>query len=203
MTTSRSEKPRFLCDCDDVVVNYVQGFVSAVIATGVRDIKHDHKFDEWDLSKSLKLTEEEDNQVYSLINMPGFAQRLNPCPGAVEGMKEVMKLCDVIWVTSPLRSSPTWAFDRQHWLDAHFGGEQKVCSTHEKYAVDGLYFLDYKPEHTELWHKEHPMKMSMLWSTGINTARGVGVPSDVVLVDNWQVVLDLIKVTANTLAKLV
>ncbi len=198
--TSRS-KPRFLCDCDDVVVNYIQGFVSAVIATGVRDIKHDHKFDDWDLSKSLKLTKAEDDAVYSLINMPGFAQRLNPCEGAIHGMKEVMKLCDVVWVTSPLRTSPTWAFDRQQWLDKYFGAEQKVISTHEKYAVDGLYFLDDKPKHTELWLREHPMKLSMLWSTGRNTARGVGTPPGVTLVGNWETVLDLVKLTANTLAK--
>lgn len=196
--TSRS-KPRFLCDCDDVVANYVQGFVSAVVALGIRDIKYDHPFDEWDLSKSLKLTEVEDDAVYSLINLPGFAQRLNPLEGAVHGVKEIMKICDVIWVTSPLRSSPTWAYDRAQWLDKYFGAGQKIVSTHEKYAVDGDFFLDDKPKHTKLWQEAHPMKLTMLWSTGRNTARGVGAPPGVALVGNWKTVLDMVVLTANTL----
>lgn len=199
MTSPSENKPRFLSDVDDVVGNYVQAFVSAVVALGIRNIKHDHAFDDWDLSKSLKLTKGEDDAVYSLINLPGFAQRLNPCEGAIHGMKQIMQLCDVLWVTSPLSTSPTWAFDRQQWLDHYFGVGQKVVSTHEKYAVDGLYFLDDKPEHTKLWHAEHPMKVAMLWATGRNTMRGV--PEGVLLVHSWKDVLEIVKLTANTLGK--
>lgn len=190
-------RPRFLCDVDDVLANYVQGFVAAVLATGVRDIKMDHPFDDWDLSKSLGLTEEEDNKVYSLINMPGFATRLNPMPGAVEAVKKIAQIADVLFVTSPLKSSPTWAFDRTAWLQKHFGTEQgnKVASTGEKYAVSGDFLLDDKPEHCAEWHTENPLGLAMLWSTGRNLTKPP--PYGVAVVGNWPMVYALVEAKAD------
>lgn len=187
---------RFLCDVDDVVMDYVQGFVSAVMVTGVRNIKHDHAFDDWDLSKSLKLTEEEDNKVYSLINMPGFASMLHPLPGAVEGVKKIMKIADVIFVTSPLKSSPTWAYDRRLSLEKHFGEDVKICSTAEKYAVDGDFLNDDKPDHCAEWQAEHPEGTALLWSTGRNLANP---PHGVAIVGNWPLVYELVKARSNVL----
>lgn len=190
-------KPRFLCDVDDVVANYVQGFVAAVLATGVRNIKMDHPFDEWDLSKSLKLTEEEDNKVYSLINMPGFASMLQPLPDAVEGVTKIMEIADVIFVTSPLRSSPTWAYDRNLWLTKLFGEDSKVVSTHEKYTVDGDFLCDDKPKHCTLWQEEHPMGMAMMWSTGRNVKH---LPLGIPLVGNWDLAYKLVERRAGVMA---
>lgn len=198
MVMSFRSRPRFLCDVDDVVANYVQGFVSAVIATDVRPgIKQDHVFTEWDLSKSLQLTEEEDNKVYSLINMPGFASMLNPLPGAVEGVMKLMKIADVFFVTSPLKSSPTWAYDRRLWLEKLFGDDTKIVSTHEKFLVDGDFLLDDKPEHCSEWSAEHPFGWAMLWSTGRNAG---DVPLGVPLVGHWELVYKLVEKRANNLA---
>ncbi len=197
--SNKKTKPLFLCDVDDVVADFVQGFNAAVIATGVRDIKMDHVHTTWDLSKSLKLTKSEDQKVYSLVDMPGFASRLNPCVGAVDGVKKIMQVADVIWVTHELESSPTWVYDRRLWLEKYFGEGQKIVNTSEKYAVDGDYFLDDKPAHCAAWHAQHPRKMAMMWATGRN---GTDAPEGVALIGDWKVVLDTIKLTANTLAEL-
>lgn len=191
-TMTFRSRPRVLCDADDVLVDYVEGFTAAVISTGVRNIKMDHKYDQWDLSKSLKLSEEEDNKVYALINMPGFASKLNPLPGAVEGLKRVMEVADVLFVTSPLKSSPTWAYDRRLWFEKHFGEEQgeKIVSTAEKYAVDGDFLIDDKPEHCKSWQAEHPMGMALMWATGRNEGH---VPMGIGLVGNWPIVYELVK----------
>lgn len=190
-------RPRFLCDVDDVVMDYVQGFVAAVIATGVRSIKFDHPFTEWDLSKSLGLNEEEDNKVYSLINMPGFASMLNPLPGAVEGVKKIATIADVFFVTSPLKSSPTWAYDRRLSIEKHFGEDAKIISTHEKYTVDGDFLLDDKPDHCSEWSAEHPMGWALMWSTGRNVA---ALPPGVPLVGNWDLVYSLVEHRAKVMA---
>ena len=189
-------KPVFLCDVDDVVVDYVEGFTAAVITSGVRNITMSHTYDEWDLSKSLKLTKEEDQKVYALINMPGFAARLNPCAGAVDGIKRIQRIADVCWVTSPLRSSPTWAFDRREWLEHYFGEEQKIISTSEKHRVDGDFLLDDKPDHCKKWQHAHPLGNALLWSTGRNTR---AVPDGVLLVNTWPMVLELVRTRAKLL----
>lgn len=200
MTATFRSRPRFLCDVDDVLANYCQGFTACVISTGVRNIKMDHPYDDWDLSKSLGLTDEEEAKVYSLINMPGFATMLQPCPGAVDGLKKVMEMADVLFVTSPLKSSPTWAHDRRLWLEKYFGDEQgkKIVSTHEKYAVDGDFLLDDKPEHCAGWSAEHLMGIPLLWSTGRNTAK---IPNGVALVGNWLLVYELVKTRADMMRK--
>lgn len=190
-------RPRFLCDVDDVLANYVQGFVSAVIATGVRPgLSQNHKFDEWDLSKSLKLTDEEDDKVYSLINMPGFATMLNPLPGAVEGVTKIMEIADVFFLTSPLKSSPTWSYDRRLWLEKLFE-DAKIVSTSEKHTVDGDFLCDDKPVHCEEWQAEHPMGMSLMWATGRNEGQ---LPLGVALVGNWPLVYKLVEVRAKAMA---
>lgn len=188
-------RPRFLCDVDDVLASYVQGFTAAVIATGVRSILMDHPYDDWDLSKSLKLTDEEETKVYSLINSPGFASMLMPCAGAVDGLKAVMKVADVLFVTSPLKSSPTWAYDRRRWLEKYFGEEQgrKIISTSEKYAVDGDFLLDDKPEHCIEWQAEHPAGTALLWATGRNLA-GKLIHSTV---NSWELVYELVNLKAK------
>ncbi len=181
---------------DDVLADFVQGFTSAVLATGVRKLSPDHPYNEWDLSKSLNLSEEEDNKVYSLINMPGFATMLSPLPEAVAGLKKVMKIADVLFVTSPLKSSPTWAHDRRLWLEKQFGEEQgeKIVSTSEKYAVDGDFLLDDKPEHCSAWSKEQPTGMALLWATDRNNGPdAVGLTR----VNNWDLVYELVKLRAQ------
>ena len=190
MTTVTSpfrNKPRFLCDVDDVLANYKEGFIGAVNVSGVRVLKPDHVFTQWDLSKLLGLTDEEDDKVYALINQPGFAFNLNPFPGAIEGVQKIMEFADVQFVTSPLKTSPTWAYDRMHWLQKYFGEEQgaKVISTHEKYMVDGDFLCDDKPDHCVEWQGAHPAGMSILWLTPQNLRM---VPKHILGLSNWDMI---------------
>lgn len=180
-------RPRFLCDVDDVLANYKQGFIAAVNASGVRSLTYDHVFTDWDLSKSLGLTEEEDDKVYSLINLPGFAANLNPMPGAVEGVKKIAMVADVIFVTSPLKTSPTWTYDRMAWLKKQFGDEQgeKIISTAEKHAVDGDFLCDDKPAHCTEWQAEHPLGVAILWITPQNLRMA---PKNITGMASWDMV---------------
>ena len=188
MTTSTFRtRPRFLCDVDDVICNYKQGFIAAVNASGVRQLKPDHVFTDWDLSKSLGLTDTEDDKVYALINLPGFAQNLSPLPGAIEGVKKIMEIADVLFVTSPLKTSQTWGYDRMHWLQKYFGEEQgkKVVSTSEKYAVEGDFLLDDKPGHITEWQAQHPRGHAILWITPQNMHMA---PKNMVGLASWGMV---------------
>lgn len=182
-------KPTVLVDVDDVVVSFTRGFTAAVIATGVRDIDFDYPYSEWDLSKSLQLTKQEDDQIYALINMPGFASSLAPIPGAVENVKKLMTTCEVYFVTSPLDSSPTWAHDRQESLNSLFGKEHaRVVSTHFKATVGGDILVDDKPDNTAAWADAHPGGTAVLWLTGRNS-KSVYKPN-VLRTNNWQSVHD-------------
>jgi 5'(3')-deoxyribonucleotidase len=181
-----------LCDVDDVLANYKQGFIAAVNASGVRQLKPDHVFTDWDLSKSLGLTEEEDDEVYMLINQPGFAQNLAPLPGAVDGVRKIMEIADVLFVTSPLKTSPTWGYDRMHWLQKYFGEElgKKVVSTAEKHAIDGDFLCDDKPDHVVQWQAEHPRGRAILWITPQNMRMA---PRDVFGLASWGMVYAVVE----------
>lgn len=190
-------KPRFLCDVDDVLANYKQGFIAAVNYSGVRQLKPDHVFTEWDLSKSLGLTKEEDDEVYSIINLPEFAFNLVPFPGAVEGVRAIMKVADVQFVTSPLKTSPTWAYDRMRWLQKYFGEEQgvKITSTHEKFMVDGDFLCDDNPEHCVAWQAQHPTGTALLWLTPQNLH--MAQKTKVLGLASWGMVYSVVEGLAN------
>lgn len=164
--TFRSRK-RVLVDVDDVIVNFKQAFISAVIAKGLRNIDHTWRRSTWDLAKDLGLTDKEEKEAFSLINMPGVAdEMMNALPGAVEGVQNLMELADVYFITSPSKTSPTWSFDRRNWLVRHFGEEQgsKVGHVHDKFIVFGDFLVDDKPENVMLWKDAWPLSTAIYWS---------------------------------------
>lgn len=165
-TTIFHSRPRILFDVDGVCANYTQMFISCVIASGVRAITHAWKHDQWDLSKALNLTDEEDDKVYSLLAVPGAADRINPLPGSVEGIKRIAKIAEVYFVTSPLDRCPTWVSDRDKWLQRLFGEElgKNVVHTKHKELVSGDMLVDDKPDHCKKWGKAWPLGKPVLWA---------------------------------------
>lgn len=160
-----SFKPRLLIDVDGVIANFNKLFLSCLLeATGIKKKESDVTM--WDLEKVLGLTPRQGEQTWNLVNLPGRAFQLEPYPGAVEAIKELDIVTDVYFVTSPVPTSPTWSFDRDKWLQQHFGLHLggRVVYTHQKHVCTGAYFVDDKPSNVVTWNRHHPNKRSFLWN---------------------------------------
>lgn len=164
---SESKRPRVLVDVDDVVANFLQLFASALNATGVRKIPNGWQRTKWDLAEEFNLTKDEEKMVYDLLTLPGVAMHMHPMPGAIEGVKKVMEVADVYFVSAPLKESPTWVYDRQGWLIKHFGEEQgkKFAPVHDKFIIYGDYLVDDKPANCEEWQAAWPGSRALFWAT--------------------------------------
>lgn len=114
-------KPRLLTDVDGVVANFQQRFVELASEVVGREFSVEDARTQWDVESALGLSREEKDAVYEIVNSPGFAMGLPEMPGAIAGIKEVSKIADVYFVTSPNVKSPTWVFERGAWLVERFG----------------------------------------------------------------------------------
>lgn len=144
-------KHRVAIDVDGVVANFTDLFLNAIRTATNRDIPKDWKPPKWDIEEALGLTKAERVATSKLISAAGVASYIAPYPGAVEGIKKLTKIADVFFVTSPLKSSPTWCYDRVVWLTKYFGEElaDRVDFTWHKYAFAADILVDDKPSNCE------------------------------------------------------
>lgn len=163
--TSLSEIHRVAIDVDGVVADYTQMYLNAVRIGAGRDIPDDWRPNTWDLDECLGLTDAEKSKAYRLMDAPGMAGLLALFPGAVEGVTKLAEIADVFFVTSSLKSSPTWDFDRRKMLTKHFGKEiaEGLTFTDHKYTFGADLFVDDKPSHCVEWQEAWPDGTALLW----------------------------------------
>lgn len=159
-------------DVDGVVANYTQTYLAAVQAATKREIPKGWAPAAWDLDECLGLTGKERRDIYALMDMPGVAGRLALYPGSKEGIKKLCEIADVFFVTSPLKTSPTWCFDRTAWVRENFGDKlaDNIHHTAHKYTFGADVFIDDKPSHCTEWQTSWPAGIALLWSP--NYAKG-------------------------------
>lgn len=157
-------------DVDGVLGNFTELYLNAVRAATDRDIPEYWLPAQWDIDEDLGLTAKERKAVWELISLPGQAALINPYPGVVEGIKQLSEFVDIFFVTSPVKTSPTWTYDRNVWLRRYFGKQLAgfVLYTEHKYAAAADFFVDDKPSHCEEWAEAWPDGKALLWTAGYN-----------------------------------
>lgn len=148
----------FLIDVDEVLADFsggVQKLVDAPLNTT-----------EWDFFGGMDPDVRE--SAMRLIDAPGFCRDLDVLPGAQEGVERLRSLgCEIVAVTSPWKTSPTWCHERAAWLEKHFGIKD-VIHTDRKFLVQGNFFLDDRPTHVVRWAAANLGGRAMLWSSKFN-----------------------------------
>lgn len=80
---------------------------------------------------------------------PGFCEGLNPLPNARGFIDRLQESADVVIVTSPWKSSPTWCFERRNWLEKYMGWTGEVIFTKRKDLIRCDALVDDAAEHTD------------------------------------------------------
>lgn len=126
---------------------------------------------QWDIM-SLPGLQEVAAAVWTAVKEPGWAHRLKPYPGAVEGLNNLKEIGDVRIVTTPI-FSPTWEYDTKMWIQEHFDVSHKdVVTRHDKSGECGDILIDDKPSNIHAWLHEHaprnPQIRGVLWTRNYN-----------------------------------
>src|SRR6266852_1111482 len=104
---------------------------------------------QWDICACFGVRDKMRRDYYDRLCEPGVASAFTPRRGAYEFLVWARTRGRVVALTSPLDSSPTWAYDREAWLVAKLGFSLKdVVSARDKSLVPGI-LVDDKPSHVD------------------------------------------------------
>lgn len=162
----RRFRKRVGIDVDGVLADFQTPCLSAMSTLLGREIVPT-EVTEWDIMKLVPETMHP--ALDRLLGRRGFAESLQPLPGAIRGVDLLRKVADVYIVTSPFSASETWVHEREKWLNRHFGIARKhVVHTAAKYTFSGAMLIDDRPENVEEWAREHPTGVPVLWAAHYN-----------------------------------
>jgi 5'(3')-deoxyribonucleotidase len=177
-------KPRVLLDCDGVLADFLTPAFAILNRLSGLNRKMD-ELKEWDIFSLFSRTYED--QFYQECSQPGFCVGLQVLPGMVEFVEKLHEIANVYVVTSSMNVKikgpekrpawhKTWAHEREHWLEEHFGIlPKRVIHTSEKYVCIGDVLIDDKPQNIVEWERAHgPKGIGLLWGTSYNQTSKAG-----------------------------
>ena len=187
----------FNCDSDGILTDFTTATLDAVYEVTGRQFSPEDIYT-WEVFDSLPSDiQARKNDVYSILKGAGGCAAIKPFPEAIEGIRRLSELVDVVVVTSPFKTSKTWVHEREHVLGAAFGKTIKhVIHTAYKAPVHGHFFMDDKSSHVTDWLNYWEQYPGMQ-CTGLyyETPRMEDVPlhSNALRVRGWDAVLEAVK----------
>ncbi|MGB1016084.1 MAG: 5' nucleotidase, NT5C type [Nannocystaceae bacterium] len=162
-------RPTVLLDVDGVVADFTAQILRLTHSLFDRRFTPED-VTEWDYKSALGLSDKEWRLVSTIIGSKDFAFELPVYPGAISGVQDLAKVADIYFVTSDWRTSPTWVYDRNRWLELRFGRElgKQVIHTSHKHLVRGDVFVDDKPSNVAAWASAWPSGIPVLWKRPYN-----------------------------------
>lgn len=153
---------RVILDCDGVIVDFVKGYLNLLNKHGGTSYVHTDISD-WDIVGCLKIPASVSDKADAEVTYD-FCRNLSPIAGAVEGVRELMKHADVLFLTSPWSAARGWHTAREEWLYDHLKVKpRQVMHGSAKDWVTADVFVDDKASTVEAWQKAHPRSLSILW----------------------------------------
>jgi len=168
-------KPIILLGCDGPLAGFTKAYLNALwLETGARI--DEEEVDLWAIHECAFFKRiaaerglEDHHRLRKIVDahvvMAGFCDGIAPQPGAQDAVRRLSELGEVFVVTSPWDSSPTWMFERLHWVARHFPtiGRRRVIQTAQKHLIRGDVFVDDKLEHVETWSAAWPGSKAILF----------------------------------------
>jgi 5'(3')-deoxyribonucleotidase len=179
-----------LIDCDGVLGDFL---------TMVERVAQQHLGLDYETSdhKALVINQfgEHADAIKYELNTPGTAMSIEPIQGAAGAISALGMQYRVIVLTTPWWSSPTWDFERRHWLKTHMGISVKdVIFAKDKTLVNGRVLVEDSYKNATTWANAWRRK-AVLFDAPAN--RGLVTPSNVIRVRDWAeaypVILDILR----------
>ena len=172
-----------LCDVDGVLADFVDGVQNITSQLGIPF----HPPTEWDIFKTY--SEPDRQAINNHLNRPGFAVGLLPYPDAQDGIASLRREgFHIVFVTSPWRTSETWAHDRNEWLRIYFDAEfRDVIHANRKDLIHGETLIDDKPSNCRDWSVAHG-RPALLFDQPYNQ----GNVDPAIRVSRWTEIIDAI-----------
>lgn len=127
--------------------------------------RFDTQYKKTDFYDDLRIVIKEwDEKMDEIVRSPGFCSTFEVTNGIFEWIEKI-KECDqdIKFVTSPLKDSSTWAYDRTKWLEKHFKvTRDDVILCHDKRYVSGLVLIDDLPKNCIDWSAFQQRKAHLL-----------------------------------------
>jgi 5'(3')-deoxyribonucleotidase len=167
---------RVLMDVDGVCADFVGGVIALVDEISGKKVQRE-TLNRWDIFPLLPLSVEERAVFHSRIQKPGFCDSLKMLPGAKEGINAIKRMgIQVVFVTSPYATSPTWCYERSNWLISHglALNHKEIVHAQNKAVVAGDILVDDNVENVRDWEKHNPNGTGIVWRAPYNvTAEGM------------------------------
>lgn len=128
---------KVLLDCDGVLADFAGAWLAAANAAAGTNFTVD---DVTDFGfASLDIDDRSRSEAWRRVSLPGACRALAVYTGAVDFVERLRARHEVVIVTTPLPSSPTWASEREGWLMHHFGFQRHdIVHTAGKHHVPGV-----------------------------------------------------------------
>lgn len=180
--------PVILLDVDGPLANFTQAYLDELYeVTGHRHVLAEIR--QFHIHKSAffekRAQDYKERTGYSLkdtlaarVTRAGFCENIAVQDGAQEAVEKLKSIGEVWVVTSPWDSSPTWMYERLHWVHRHFGiPRAHVIQVGRKVRVHGDVFVDDRPEHCIEWQKQWPKGVAQLFGMHHNedAAKQLGI----------------------------
>ncbi len=200
-------KKRILFDVDGVlgdmlssalvIINQLNGYV-----TELKDVK------EWEFDELIDKDRTLDpawrahkvEAFWNALEAPGFIKSIRPYPEAQKYVAVIRECHEVYIVTSYVKSSTTWVYDRDRWLMEHFNiPRRKIIHTAAKYVTTGNIFVDDKVSNVLDWAEHNTFCTGVIWDQPYNrelTAKEQSKLSElknVIRLDSWTKLIKLIE----------
>lgn len=192
-------RPIVLLDSDGPLSDFTSSYLEALEAeTGMRHLAEE--VDQWAIhecdffkqaARRINVSHRDlKARVDRHVSVQGFCASLKVQPGAIEAVNALKAIADVYVVTSPWDSSPTWMYERLHWIALNFElPRSRVIQTGTKHVIKGDVFLDDKPSHVTEWGLAWPKGASLLFDMSHNRS----APADLKRADWAEVIATVMR----------
>lgn len=154
-------KPDLLFDVDGVLADFSKLYVEVCNDLFGTHFTESDTVGSWHTGDALGLTEAQDKAIFGIVKNRGLD--IKPMLGAVEAIREVCRIGNVFFVTSPIYEG-AWVNDRVSWVEKTFpflpvapgesvGDRVLFVKAHYKYKVAGDFFIDDKASTVQAWER--------------------------------------------------
>lgn len=179
-------KPVVILDVDDVVAKCVAEMTEEVFEkTGKQYTEDDIKT--WDFFDTIhdEIHPGIEDFVTTRMRQKGWCLKLQPFPGSHEGLKELQKIAEVFFCTSPFNSE-YWEHERRAWLYKHFQiPSKRIIQGKPKFLVRGELLVDDKIDNCTEWVDYDERGIAGIWDRPHNRLTGNFYNSRVVRILSW------------------